>query len=153
MTPITAATIPSRITQHISEKLDAQPLRQDERIDALMEALERSPKSVHLPGYKVAHKAKGDGTNRPLPTREAIIRLAVRWALARDIDPVKFLGRTRVHSIAHSRQDLWRWLYENTNVSYPYLADVFGREHTGIREGVKASARREKQRREKDGET
>lgn len=63
-------------------------------------------------------------------------------ARAQGIRLSDWFGNTRFRSVAWPRQDFWRELYETTNLTLPQIGRLFGRDHSTVLHGIRASERR-----------
>lgn len=130
----------SHITDIIATKVGAVALRQDGRIDALMEALSRPPRTVvHLPGYKKPQ------IERVQPWKASIKRLARAWAEAENVAYCDLMEDDKRPEVVHVRQDFWRFVYESTDASFQLIADVFDKHPSTVQYGVGQSALRVRQ--------
>lgn len=85
--------------------------------------------TLHKQGLVTIHK-------RPKTTARL---MAERFAMERGIDQKQFFGTTRIHTVAHPRQDCMAMLYRETNLSMPQIGRIFKRDHTTVLHGINAS--------------
>ena len=64
-------------------------------------------------------------------------------ALDLGLSVADLIGSSRTRSIAHSRQDIMREIYERTNLSMPQVGRMFGRDHTTVLYSIRASKKRD----------
>ena len=71
----------------------------------------------------------------PPSARQLAVRFARRHRVALD----EFFGKTRRHYVSHKRQDCMRMLRDETSLTFPQIGRIFGRDHTTVVHGVRAS--------------
>lgn len=83
--------------------------------------------------------------NRAAYARNGLVSMAVIAASEAGragITTDQLMGRSSARLIAHARQDAMRRIREALGYSYPRIGRFFGRDHTTVVHGVRASAAR-----------
>lgn len=76
-------------------------------------------------------------------SRPAIRRIIAEEAQRQGLTSEAFLARCRAIALAHPRQDAMRRVRAETGASYELIGQMFGRDHSTITAGIRASALRQ----------
>lgn len=79
------------------------------------------------------------------PSRIDRTRMAVEFARQRNIPLSDFFGKTRTRPVAWPRQDCMAMLRRKTGANVSTIGRIFGRDHTTVIHGIRASEQRASQ--------